>query len=83
MHFSPITVGVINTRQGKPKIANLRILFDLGASFTIITGKYAQKLRIKTTKPQNWRTQAGNFQTNKRAKIELILPELDMTKIVT
>ena len=83
MHFTPVTVGAMNHRLGKAKLSNLRILLDSGASSTILSGKYAKKLRRKTTKPQKWVTQAGTIQTNQKAKIELILPEFDATKIVT
>ena len=49
----------------------------------ILLGKFASKLRKKKTKPQKWITQAGTIKTNQRAKVDLILPELDATKIVT
>ena len=71
VHFTPVTVGAINHRLGKLKLSNLRILLDLGASSTILSGKYAKKLRQETTKPQMWVTQAGTIKTNKKAKVEL------------
>ena len=80
MHFSPVTVGAINHRLGKSKLSNLRILLDSGVSSTILSGKYAKKLRQKTTKPQMWITQAKTIKTNKKTKVELILPELNATK---
>ena len=81
VHYTPVTVGAINHRLGKSKLSNLRILLDSGASSTILSGKYAKKLRQKTTKPQKWVTQAGTIQTNQKAKVELILPEFDGTKL--
>ena len=83
MHFTPAMVCAINHGLGESKLSNLRILLDSGASSTILSGKYAKKLLQKMTKPQTWITQAGTIKTNKKSKVELILPELDMTKIVT
>ena len=83
VHFTPVTVGAINNRLGKSKLSNLQILLDSGASSTILSGKYAKRLRKKKTKPQRWVTQAGTIKTNQRAKIDMILPELDATKIMT
>ena len=76
-------VGAINNQLGKSKLSNLQILLDSGASSTILSRKYATQLRKKKTKPQKWITQAGTIKTNQRPKVDLILPELDATKIVT
>ena len=36
IHLTPVTFGLLNYRLGKPKYTNIKILFDSGASKSII-----------------------------------------------
>ena len=56
-------------RIGKAKFNSLKIILDSGARYSIIIGKYAQKLRNKITKLVHWSTQEGNFNTNYTSKV--------------
>jgi hypothetical protein len=83
-HYTPVVYGELNSRHGKAKWHNfLKILLDSGTSSSILLGKYAEKLRQRHIKPVEWSTQAGNFTTKYKAKVEFLMPELDATKSVT
>ena len=56
---------------------------DSGASSSVVLGKHTQKLRHKKTQPVKWITRGGNFLTTHKTNVELVLPELDVTKSVT
>ena len=55
---------------------------DSGASSSVVLGKHTQKLRHKKTQPVKWSTQGGDFLTTYKTNVELVLPELDVTKSV-
>ena len=47
IHYSPILHGCMNTRKGKAKFNNFRILLDSGCSSTIIMIRLVEKLTLK------------------------------------
>ena len=78
--------GLIATRKlntGNQKYQSVRILFDSGSSGTLVSHKHVRKLKQIQTKTTKWSTKSGSFQTNKRCKVELILPELHQDKAIT
>ena len=82
-HYAPVLWGEMNCSLGKARFKSLRILLDCGASSSIVLGKNTHKLWKKTTKPVRWITQGGDFQTTYKSKVEIVLPELDATNIIT
>ena len=74
-HLTPVTVAKVNTRLGKSRFKNIRILLDSGSSGSIILEKYVRKLRMKKDTTTNWNTKGGNFQTTKKCKTTFILNE--------
>ena len=42
-HYSPILHGCMNTRKGKSKFKNFRILLDSGCNSTIVMGRLVKK----------------------------------------
>ena len=78
----PIMFGEINTRRGKPKPESARILFDSGASSTIIHKEIVNKLCIKDVTPTEWTTAAGKMQTHQKTKVQFKLNEFDDNKII-
>ena len=55
---------------------------DSGVSSLIVLGKHTTELRHKKTHWVKWSTQGGEFLTTHTTNVELVLPELDATKIV-
>ena len=72
----PILFGYLNTRLGKPKFEQVKILADSGASSTIVAKKFTEKLRLQSISETAWSTMAGNFSTNSKCKLLFKLPEL-------
>ena len=73
----------MNGKLGKTKFNSLGILLYHRAISCIIPGKYMQTLRNKSTNPVRWITQGGDFNHNYTIKVEMFLPEIYATKIVT
>ena len=46
-HYLPILQACINTRNGREKFKNFRILLDRGRSSTIMMGKLTSNLKSK------------------------------------
>ena len=67
-HLSPVTFGLLNYRLGTPKYKDVKILFDTGASKSIIRTDKVSKLRLKTDTTTVWDTAAGKMTTNKKVK---------------
>ena len=83
IHYSPIINGCMNTRKGKTRFKNFRIIFDSGCSYTIVTRRIIKKLCPEKDTPMQWNTQAGNIKTNIKAKIDFTLPAISAKNVVT
>ena len=76
-------LGQIHTRKGSHNRKHLqyaRILLDTGCAATLVNKKYVQKLKTKTAKQTNWVTKAGTFKTNRKVKLNFILPEFHQNR---
>ena len=73
----------MNGRLSKFKFGSPRILLDFRDISNIILGKYTHKLIKKNTNQVLWGTQGGDFNTNYTSKVEILLPEIYATKIMT
>ena len=51
-NYSPRLQGCMNTRSGREKIREFRILLDIGSSSTIVMGKLKPKLKGKNEQKQ-------------------------------
>ena len=71
----------MNTRRGREKIKNFRILLDNGCIFTILMRSPIKKLKTKEDYVIKLHTQTGNLTTNLKAKIYLTLSEFSATNI--
>ena len=69
-NYSPILQGCMNTRSGREKFENFRILLDIGKSSTIVMGKLTQNLKSKETAENNWEDQGGNLETSEKVNID-------------
>ena len=74
--LSPILQVLLQVKLGTPKGKRIRALCDSGASTSLLTRKFAQKLRIKRDDTTVWETGGGNITTNERCKIHFQLPQL-------
>ena len=83
IHYSPVLKGCNNTRKGKSKFNNFRIILDSGCSSTIVMGRLIQKIIPKIENVMQWHMQAGNITTNQHVKRYLTLSEHSATQIVT
>ena len=81
----PIAYVRFNTRLGKAKPVTIKALLDSGGSESLITAKYVQKLRIKSTKGENqvWSTPGGTLTTKSKVTGQFTLPELQDRKIIS
>ena len=81
-HLIPMTYAYLNLRLGKAKYTTIRLLFDSGASGTLLSHKFAKKLRVRQSKSTSWKTAAGTFSTTGKAKVNFRLPELHRTRSI-
>jgi len=83
--LKPMVFVQLNTRAaGKPKPVTIRALLDSGGSGTLLTEKYAKKLKLKqSSSQQKWTTPAGELSTSRSAKAEFIIPELHDNRMIT
>ena len=76
-HLSPITLGYIYTwpkNKCKTKhIKRIKILFDSGASATLIQGELVKKLKKERTEKVKWHTKTGTFETDAICPIQFML----------
>ena len=72
----------MQTSLGKPTPVTIRILFDSGASSTIVYKDLVKKLRIKKDRTTEWQTAIGKFETNEKAKVQFILPEFHESRVI-
>ena len=82
VQLMPISFGMIRTCLGKPEPVTVRILFDSGASKTLVKESFCTKLHTKESTTTAWNTMAGTFHTNKTAKIQFALPEFNDTAVI-
>ena len=82
-HLSPVTFGLLNYRLGAPKYKDIKILFDTGASKSIIKADKVGKLQLKEDTTTVWDTAAGKMTTTKKAKVKFCLSEFDERKEIT
>ena len=73
----------MNTRKGRVKFKNFRILLDSGFSFTIVMRRMVEKICPKKDAVMQWQNQAGNITTNFNIKLDFTLPALSATNVVT
>ncbi len=82
--LKPLAFVRFNTRgAGKPKPVTIKVLFDSGGSGTLVTAKYAKKLKLKkTNSTQQWVTPAGEMKTTKKAIAQFTIPELHDNRLL-
>ena len=73
----------MNTRKGRVRFKNYRILLDSVCSYTIVTRRLVQKLRPRKDDVMQWQTQAGNITTNLKVNVDFTLPALSANNVVT
>ena len=69
--------------QKKTKVHTLKALLDTGCTATLVSDKFVVKTKAHTNNATVWRTSAGSFKTNSKAKLQFALPELHEQRIVT
>ena len=67
---------------GKPKPIQICALLDSGSSSSILFKDLGIKLQTKTTKPTEWQTQASQFKTTKKGKVQFMLPQFSDGKVI-
>ena len=55
-HYSPILHGCMNTRKGRARFKNFRILLESGCSSTIVMGRPFETLYPKRDAVMQWHT---------------------------
>ena len=73
----------MNTRRGRAKYNNLRILLDSRCSYTIVMVRIVEDNCLEKYDVMKWHTQAGNVTTNLKVKLDFTLPALRATNVVT
>ena len=72
----------MNTRRGKYKFKSFPILLDSICSYTIVMVRIVENCPEKYA-VMHWHIQAGNTTTNLKVKVDLTLPTLSATNVVT
>ena len=72
----PLAFVRLNTRLGKPKPVTIRALLDSGASESLVTSQYVEKLRVQDTQQATtvWNTPAGEQKTTSKVKVQFTIP---------
>ena len=79
----PITFVRFNSRQGKPKPVTLRALLDSGGGGTLVTEKFAKKLRVRhSSAKQVWTTPSGSMTTSSKVRTQFTIPELHDNRVI-
>ena len=73
----------MNTRKGRAKFKCFRIRLERGCIYTILMGRLVEKICPGKIYPMQWNTQARNITTNLKVNIDLTLPALSATDVVT
>ena len=73
----------MNTRRGKAKFKNFRILLDSRCSYRSVMRSIMKNFEIKEGSVVEYHIQADNITTNLKVKIYFTLPEFSTTKTVT
>ena len=79
----PVLRRKINCGLVKSKFKSLGIILYSGTILSIILGKYMQKLWKNMTESVHWSAQVVDFHKKSKIEVELVLTELDGTKIIT
>ena len=82
-HYSPILHGCMNTRKNRARFRKNCILLDSGCSSTILMRRLVNQLGLEEDSPIQWSTQAGNITTTMKDKLDLTLPTLSATNVMT
>ena len=81
----PIVFGYVKIAPGIPKenrLKTVKILFDSGASETIIVRDIVRKHKLYKTAPKQWNTAAGVVSTKYKTRIQFNLPEFYESKVI-
>ena len=79
---TPVVKVRFQEKHGTPKCIELHALLDSGCSGTLMNKKFAKKLRTRKDTTTNWGTANGVFETSRRCKINMQLPELSNSMTV-
>ena len=82
--LKPIAYVRFNTSLGKPKPVTIRALLDSGGSGSLVTQKFAKKLRLKKSKNSQtvWTTPGGALQTTTKCQAQFTIPELHDNRLI-
>ena len=80
--LTPIGFGRMRTGLGKPKPKTIKILFDSGASSTLVYKEFVKKLRVRREETTEWQTAIGTFHTSEHTKVQFFLPEFHETRLI-
>ena len=80
--YSPILLECMNTRKGRARFQNFRIILDSVCSSIIVTRILVEKLCPEKDAVMQWQTQTGKISTNFRVKVNFTLPALIATNVV-
>ena len=72
----------MNIRRGRGQFNNFQILLNIGFSSTIVMGRLVEKLKLEKYSVTQWKTQAENFTTDLKVKLDFTLHSLITTNDV-
>ena len=73
----------MNTRKGKARFKNFRILLERGCSSTIVMVRLVKNIAPEKDAMIQWHTQGSNITTNIKVKVYFTLPKLSAKNVVT
>ena len=80
-HLSTEVVGQFC--DSRRNVFPMRVLFDTGSTSTIVLRKFAKNILPQTIKTVQWNTMDGQFNTKRKAPINVKLPEFSTNKTIT
>ena len=83
IHCYPILHGCINTRKSRAKFKNLRIILNIGYSYTIVMIRLVEIIHPEMYTVMQCKTQVVDITTNIKVKVDSALPALSATNVVT
>ena len=75
-------IAIVKLTLGKPKTTRVKVLFDSGATGSVIFWSLTAKLRVHNNEPHEFDTAAGLFQTKGTSKVQFRLPEFFDDRII-
>ena len=70
-----MSIAIVKLTLGKVRTTRVKVLFNSGATSSVIFRSLTTKLRVTNSSPHSFKTATGLFKTKGTSKIQFCLPE--------